>query len=375
MEAVEKLVQMGDITRHEPAGDERDSSAAGVPTELVHCITRVVSPHNPEMPVLKAMTTTACERNCGYCALRRGRDGRRVTFTPDELADGFHRLYRAGLVEGIFLSSGILGNGILAQDKIIATAEILRRKYEFTGYVHLKVMPGAEYDQVVQTMALANRVSVNLEAPSPARLNRIAPEKGFTENLLQRLQWIEEIRQQRGGCGPSSASQFVVGPAGESDVELLQATQFLHHRLALKRVYFSAFEPIPQTPLEGEAPTPPLRQHRLYQGAFLLRDYGFDVEELGFEPNGNLPLDKDPKLAWAWQHLAHQPVEVNQGDRPALLRIPGIGPKGADRILQERQRGTLRDLSDLRKIGVMVSRVAPFILLDGRRPPVQRRLW
>jgi predicted DNA-binding helix-hairpin-helix protein len=375
MDVVEKLVQMGDITRHEPAGEETACPANSVPRELIHCISRVVSPHNPQMPVLKAMATTVCERNCGYCALRRGQDGRRITFSPDEMAEGFHRLYRAGLVEGIFLSSGILGNGIIAQDRIIATAEILRWRLNFRGYMHLKIMPGAEYDQVVQTMALADRVSINLEAPTPERLERIAPGKGFTENLLQRLRWVEEIRQSRGGQGPSSASQFVVGPAGESDVELLQVTQFLHAKLGLKRVYFSAFDPIPQTPLEGERPTPAIRQHRLYQSAFLLRDYGFDVEELAFKSDGNLPSDMDPKLAWAWRQLAQNPVEINQGDRQALLRVPGIGPKGADRILRERRRGTLRDLTELRKIGVLASRAAPFILLDGHRPPVQHKLW
>lgn len=375
MNSIDKLVRMGDITRHEPAGDESACPPAGVPPELVDCISRVVSPNNPQMPVLKAMTTTVCERNCDYCALRRGRDARRITLSPDEMADGFHRLYRAGLVEGIFVSSGIVGNGVVAQDKIIATAEILRGRLDFRGYIHLKVMPGAEYDQVVRTMALADRVSVNLEAPTPERLERIAPGKGFTENLLQRLRWIEEIRQQQGGRGPSSASQFVVGPAGESDVELLQVTQYLHDRLGLKRVYFSAFDPIPQTPLEGAVPTPPIRQHRLYQGAFLLRDYGFDVEELAFESDGNLAPDVDPKLAWAWRHLLHQPVEINHGDRQALLRVPGIGPKGVDRILRERREGTLRDLTELRKIGVLASRAAPFITLDGRRPPFQRELW
>jgi predicted DNA-binding helix-hairpin-helix protein len=375
MDLVEKLVQMGDITRHEPAGEEIACPAARVPAELVHCISRVVSPSNPQMPVLKAMTTTVCERNCRYCALRRGRDTRRITFSPDEMAEGFDRLYRAGLVEGIFLSSGVLGNGVVAQDRIIATAEVLRRRLKFRGYVHLKIMPGAEYDQVVATMALADRVSVNLEAPSPERLERIAPGKGFTENLLQRLRWVDEIRQSNGGKGPSSTSQFVVGPAGESDVELLQVTQFLHGKLGLKRVYFSAFDPIPQTPLDGESPTAPIRQHRLYQSAFLLRDYGFDVEELAFEPDGNLPRDLDPKLAWAWQHLAQNPVEINLSDRQTLLRVPGIGPKGAERIVRERRRGTLRDLTELRKIGVVASRAAPFILLDGHRPPVQRKLW
>jgi predicted DNA-binding helix-hairpin-helix protein len=366
---------LGDATRHEPAGDEIPVASSRIPAELVDCITHVVSPHNRRMPVLKSMTTTACERNCAYCVFRRGRDTRRVTFSPDEMADGFFRLYRAGLVEGLFLSSGVLGNGVRAQDKIIATGEILRHKLGFKGYLHLKVMPGAEHDQVVRTMQLADRVSVNLEAPTPGRLKRIAPRKGFMDELLQRLRWTEQIRQQQGGRGPSSTTQFVVGPAGESDLELLQTTQYLHQRLGLKRAYFSRFDPTPDTPLENAPPTPPMRQHRLFQGSFLLRDYQFEVEELPFGADGNLPLNQDPKLLWAREHLNWRPVELNRASRRDLLRVPGIGPKGANRILQERRRGALRNLEELRKIGVLADRAAPFITLAGKRPPTQLPLW
>jgi predicted DNA-binding helix-hairpin-helix protein len=307
--------------------------------------------------------------------MRSGRDARRITFSPDQLADGFFRLYRAGLVEGIFLSSGILGNGVRAQDNIIATAEILRLKLDFEGYVHLKVMPGAEYDQVARTMQLADRVSVNLEAPTPQRLERIAPKKGFADELLQRLRWIEGIRQEQGGRGPSSTTQFVVGPAGESDLELLQTTQVLHQTLNLKRAYFSAFDPIPNTPLENAPATPLARKHRLFQSSFLLRDYQFEVEELPFGADGNLSLTQDPKLLWAREHLGPRPVELNYADRHDMLRVPGIGPKGANRILRERRQGTLRNLEELRKIGVLADRAAPFITLDGKRPPIQLPLW
>jgi predicted DNA-binding helix-hairpin-helix protein len=375
MDPVEKLKMLGDATRHEPAGDEVPVPCPHIPAELVDSITHVVSPHNRQMPVLKAVVTTACRRDCAYCGMRAGRDTRRITFSPDELADGCYRLYRAGLVEGLFLSSGILRDGVCVQDKIIATAEILRRRFSFQGYIHLKVMPGAEYDQVVRTMQLADRVSVNLEAPTPDRLERIAPGKGFMDELLQRLRWIEEIRQGLGGRGPSSTTQFVVGAAEESDLELLQTTHYLHQQVGLKRAYFSPFSPIPDTPLENAPPTSPERQHRLYQSSYLLRDYHFDVEELPFEQDGNLPLNQDPKLAWAREYLIWRPVELNRAGRRDLLRVPGIGPKGADRILRERRRGTLRNLEELRKIGVWAERAAPFVLLDGRRPPVQLPLF
>lgn len=375
MDPVEKLKLLDGATCHEPAGDEVPAAVPGVPADLAGCIAHVVSPRNPRMPVLKAMTTTACEYNCNYCVFRRGRDGRRVTFTPDELADGFFRLYRAGLVEGLFLSSGMVGGGIPAQDKIIATAEIIRHRMQCRGYLHLKVMPGAEYDQVVRTMQLADRVSVNLEAPNPGRLSHLAARKRFDEDLLCRLRWIEEIRADQGGRGPSSITQFVVGPAGESDLELLGTTHYLHQQLGLGRAYFAAFDPVPGTPLENAPPTSATRQRRLYQGSFLLRDYQFDVEELPFEPDGNLPLNKDPKLEWARRNLSQRPVELNRANRRDLLRVPGIGPKGAERVLRERRRGTLRDLGELRKIGVLADRAAPYITLGGRRPLVQLRLW
>jgi predicted DNA-binding helix-hairpin-helix protein len=375
MDPVEKLKILGCATRYEPAGDEVPVVTNRIPAGLRDCITHVVSPHNPRMPVLKAMTTTVCTRDCNYCGMRAGRDTRRITFTPDEIADATDRLYRAGVVEGLFLSSGVLGNGTRAQDGIIATAEILRTKYNFQGYVHLKVMPGSEYDQVVRTMELSNRVSVNLEAPTAGRLERLAPHKGFADELMQGLRWIEAIRQERNGRGPSSVTQFVVGPAGESDLELLSTTEYLHRHLKIQRAYFSAFDPIPDTPLENATPTSQVRRHRLFQSSFLLRDYQFDVEELPFGPDGNLPENQDPKLLWARTHLGEQPVEVNRAGRRDLLRVPGIGPVGAQRILRERQHGTLRDLAELRKIGVLADRAAPFITLGSKRPPVQLPLW
>ncbi|MGD2178121.1 MAG: helix-hairpin-helix domain-containing protein, partial [Anaerolineae bacterium] len=243
------------------------------------------------------------------------------------------------------------------------------------GYVHLKIMPGAERDQIEMAMRLADRVSVNLEAPNTRRLRSLAPHKTFDEELLQRLRWIEEIRRGRPGRWPSSTTQFVVGASDESDVELLTTTEFLHREVGLARTYFMRFTPVPDTPLEGHPPTSPWREHRLYQASFLLRDYGFTAEELPFDPSGNLPLQSDPKLAWARHHLTQAPVEVNTAGRQDLLRVPGIGPKGADKVLAARRQGKLRDLSELGKLGILTKRTAPFILLDGHRPPRQLSLW
>lgn len=378
MDALEKLKLLGPQTCFEPAeevnavGARATSSPA---SDLAGCIYNAVMPGGKRIALLKTLLTSACERDCFYCAFRQGRDFRRATFSPDELARLFMQLHHQGLVEGIFLSSGVAGGGPNTEDRLIATAEILRRRYDFRGYIHLKIMPGAERDQIAAAMRLANRVSVNLEAPNNRRLQLLAPHKVFAEELLQRLRWIEELRREMPGHAPSSTTQFVVGAAGESDLELLTTTEFLHRQAGLARAYFVAFTPVPGTPLENHPPTSPLREHRLYQSSFLLRDYGFTVEELPFDSEGNLPLERDPKWVWASRELTHAPVEVNTADRLTLLRIPGIGPKGAARLLEARRRGRLRELSDLRKLGIAADRAAPFILLDGHRPAYQPALW
>lgn len=341
---------------------------------------RAKMPGGKTIPLLKTLLTSACERNCYYCPFRAGRNYRRATFKPEEMANTFMDMHRAGMVEGLFLSSGIIKGGASTQDKILDTADILRNQLGFGGYVHLKIMPGAERAQVERAMQLADRLSVNLEAPNTQRLQQLAPMKQFTEELVRPLQWIEEIRRQQSprhgwnGRWPSTVTQFVVGAVGESDLELLTTAERLYQQLRLRRTYFSAFRPIPDTPLEEHAPTDPRREHRLYQASFLLRDYEFDMEEMPFNPDGNLPLDVDPKLGWAQRNLLEEPVEVNRAEREELLRVPGIGPKGAAAILAARRRGRLRELGHLRQIGVVTSRLAPFVLLDGRRPPQQLRL-
>ncbi|MCS7283835.1 MAG: radical SAM protein [Anaerolineae bacterium] len=379
MDPLEKLRILGPATCYEPAEETTPTGRAlpppqDVPTDLKGCIYYAALPGGRRVPILKTLLTSACERDCLYCAFRAGRDAPRATFNPDELARLFLQLHERGLVEGIFLSSAILGSGPQTQDRLIATAEILRRRYNFHGYIHLKIMPGAERDQVEVAMRLADRVSVNLEAPSSRRLALLAPHKEFRDELFLRLRWIAEIRREMTGRRPSATTQFVVGAAGESDLELLHATAFLYRHLGLARAYYEGFRPVPATPLEALPPTPRIRERRLYQASFLLRDYGFSVEELPLSPQGNLPLEIDPKLAWARQHLQDTPVEVNRADREALLRVPGIGPKGADRLLEARRERRLRDLGELRRLGITVERAAPFILLDGKRPARQIEL-
>jgi predicted DNA-binding helix-hairpin-helix protein len=338
-------------------------------------------PGGKTIPLLKTMLTSACERNCYYCPFRAGRNGRRVTFKPEEMAQSFMDLYRAGVVEGLFLSSGIIKGSVATQDKLNITAEILRKKHKFSGYMHLKVMPGAEKDQLREAMRYANRLSVNLEAPNDKRLAQLAPKKVFLEELVRPLQMIEEIRQTEpshlgwNGRWPSTTTQFVVGAVGETDLELLSTSEYLYKQVRIARAYFSSFRPVSDTPLAHLPPSDRLREHRLYQTSFLFRDYGFDLEDLPFTQEGNLPLEIDPKLAWAQANLQENPVELNRAERQELLRVPGIGPWGADSILSARRVGTLRAIDDLRQIGVQTKRLKPFVLLDGKRPTYQLPLW
>jgi predicted DNA-binding helix-hairpin-helix protein len=380
MDTLQRLQALSGQMHLEPA-EETGCPKIDSPGSPGGLVVNAVTPAGQPLALLKTLLTSACERDCYYCPFRAGRNFRRATLKPNEMAASFIQLKQAQIASGLFLSSGIVGGGVRTQDRLIDTAEILRRKYGYRGYLHLKIMPGAERDQVERTMQLADRVSINLEAPNTERLGRLAPRKAFLEELLEPLRWVQEIRSTRparlawNGRWPSSVTQFVVGAVGENDVELLATTEYLYTRLRLQRTYFSAFRPIEDTPLESVPPASKKRESRLYQASFLLRDYGFSLEELPFDPSGNLPAHTDPKLAWAQAHLAAQPVEINRAGREELLRIPGIGPKGAAAILNARRRGRLKDLDDLRRLGVSPARALPFILLDGRQPAHQLRLF
>lgn len=401
----EKLSLLADSTRFEPAGSEpvAESGASrsmqpakGAPIQLYEgaayqaqdrsvqperaprttlpCISEVQTPFGKK-PLLKAMVTTACERNCFYCPFRAGRSKmERVTFKPDELAQTFDTLQRASIADGLFLSSGIIKGGATTQDKIIDTAEIIRKKYRYRGYIHLKIMPGAEYDQIRRAMQLANRVSINLEGATPQRLALLAPKKDYWNELITGLQMISKLQREE-GLRASAVTQFVVGAVGDTDLELLQVSETLYQQMGLKRAYYSSFHPVEQTPLENVAPSSLKREFRLYQASFLLRDYGWSIEEMPFEEVGNLPLNIDPKMAWARAFL-QEPVEVNKATRQELMRVPGIGPKSAESIVQQRRKGTFTEISHLKHAGVRdFEKSAPYILLNGKMPAQQMELF
>jgi predicted DNA-binding helix-hairpin-helix protein len=340
-------------------------------------VSHAVLPNGKRIPLVKSLLTSACERNCYYCPFRAGRDYHRVTFTPEKMARTFMNIHNAGIAHGIFISSGVFNGGIHTQDKLIETAEILRTKLGFQGYIHLKIMPGSERAQVLRSMQLADRVSVNLEAPNTERLSKLAPRKQYMEELIQPLKWVQDIRETEPPINgwhhkwPSSTTQFVVGAANESDHELLTTTEFGYHKLGLGRVYFSPFRPIPDTPLQDAAPTNTRRELRLYQASFLLRDYGFTLDELPIDDSGFLPLDTDPKVLWANNFLSQELVELNDADFAHLLRIPGIGRKSALAIIKARKIGRLTTINDLAQLGIKIMRISPYILINGRRPPHQ----
>jgi predicted DNA-binding helix-hairpin-helix protein len=398
MDTLQKLQVLGQHMALEPA-EEADAVArptgvvaahqvaacgqtpAAVQQGVALGIQSAVMAGGKRLPLLKTLLTSACERDCYYCPFRARRNFRRVTFKPEEMARTFVALHQAGAAQGLFLSSGLAGGGVRTQDRLLDTAAILRRHHAYRGYVHLKLMPGVEREQVLQAMRLADRVSINLEAPNTERLQHLAPHKIFFAELLQPLTWAEDIRrtlparQTQRGRWPSLVTQFVVGGAGENDREILTTTAYVTQHLRLQRVYFSAFHPVPDTPMEQLPAENPWREHRLYQASLLLRDYGFALADLPFTPEHRLPLEVDPKLGWAQAHLHAAPVEVHRADRHELLRVPGIGPKGADAILRARRSGTFRDLRDLQRLGVLTSRAAPFILLNGKSPVQQLQLF
>jgi predicted DNA-binding helix-hairpin-helix protein len=329
--------------------------------------------------LFKVLQTNACRFACRYCftscAIRR----QRTTFKPDELATTFIKLDRSRRVDGLFLSSGIVPDANTTMEKLLATVERLRLRDRYTGYIHLKLIPGADFEYIERAVELADRVSLNLEAPNPERLALLAPDKEWTQSMWGRMRWAADLmrrarREGRRDVARSLTTQFVVGAAGESDRELLATVERAHRELGLWRAYFSAFHPIPRSPFAELPAEDPVRELRLYQADFMLRDYGFCYDDLPFDDQGLLPRDRTPKQAWAERHL-REPVEINRAPRSRLLQVPGIGPRTVDRIVAARRESRIRDLGQLRRLGVTVAWAAPYVLLDGRRPPLQLALW
>ncbi len=375
MDTLQKLDLLGEGAQADLACGSCGEGQKRVRDDVGRWIYPAVRPDGKTIRMLKVLQTNACEKNCYYCATRCGRAQPRTTFQPDELARVFDEIHRARLAEAIFISSGVVGGGTRTMERMIATAELLRGKYAFRGYLHLKLMPGAEAAAIERALQLADRVSVNLEAPSSEYLAKLSPTKRYAEELLAPLQLARRMIETNPALHRKTmTTQFVVGAADESDREIVATTARLYRDLALARVYFSAFQPVENTPLENHAPTPLLREHRLYQTDFLLRQYGFTFDDLIFDAAGNLPTESDPKTVWAINHPEAFPVELNRASREELLRVPGIGPRSAARILCARRTRRFRTIEQLARLGADERRAAPFVLLDGRMPPHQLAL-
>jgi predicted DNA-binding helix-hairpin-helix protein len=336
--------------------------------------------------LLRILMTNACSYNCHYCPMRRDREMPRTLLKPEELVRIFLAARQRGWCEGLFITTGIPGRPVKVMDDLICVLELLRERHHFGGYVHVKIVPGAEQAQIERLTALASRVSLNLEAPCGESLSRIAPDKSFATSLvtLQRARALvvraraEERNgrprdELRPGGTAGMTMQFVVGATPDSDRTIIAKVSDLYAGGGIHHTQFSAFRPIRDTPMEDVPATPALRELRLYQADHLMRGYGFTAQELSYDAGGNLPLSLDPKVAWAIAHPERFPVDVRTASPQDLLRVPGIGPATARRIVVERAATRLRDLADVRRLGVLTTRAAGFLMLGGRR--LQTTRW
>jgi putative DNA modification/repair radical SAM protein len=339
--------------------------AASSPLRFIY---RAALPGGGSINLFKVLLTNVCINDCAYCVNQIGRDIPRCSFQSEELARLFMELHAKRLVQGLFLSSGIGKDASRTMASMIKVVEILRHHYRFKGYIHLKILPGASFDCVEAGCQLASRVSVNIEAPTAHHLARLSRRKDLLHGILERMRWVKQLTSKDDNLVPSGQmTQFVVGAAGETDRDILQATGALYGEIGLRRVYFSAFRPITNSPLEGLHPTPPMREHRLYQVDWLLRVYGFSPGEmeLALDKGDNLSLGKDPKLVIAQKQPWLFPLDVNRADYEELLRVPGIGPASAKRIIETRQEHSIFSLQQLKKMRVVTSRALPFIWFKG----------
>lgn len=321
--------------------------------------------------LFKVLQSNLCKNDCFYCANRKSRNCLRRTSSPEQLARLFLEYYHKGWVKGLFLSSGIYPSANAAQEKMLQTILLLRKRYQYKGYIHFKILPGADLGFIAEAGQLADRLSINLEASRQSFLKDLSPNKDYNNDLALRLKKISEFHQEH-KLKSGVTTQLVVGASKEKDKQILGLSEILYRKYNLRRVYYSGFVPIAYTPLESHPPSPQLREVRLYQADFLIHRYGFTSAELIFE-DGDLNLECDPKLNWALHHSDRFPIEINNASAEELLRIPGIGRISARRIVATRQKTKLRDLKTLQKLGAVTRRARNFITLSGKYNPLGTR--
>ena len=338
----------------------------GMPDGCCHSFT----PDGRCVSLLKILLSNDCIFDCKYCMSRRSHDVPRASATPEEICELTVDFYKRNYIEGLFLSSAVHVSPDFTMEQLVRTVKLLRERYNFHGYVHLKGIPKADPLLVSEAARYADRMSYNMELPSEKSLKLLAPQKSKESLLLpmkqlQRERTVFRAEKRKGFFLPAGqTTQMIVGASPERDGQILRLTQSLYRVTGLKRVYYSSYTPVVEDALLPAVQSPALREHRLYQADWLLRFYGFDVEEL--VPEGeDLPLDVDPKCAWALRNLQYFPVEVNRAPLEMLLRVPGIGGKSAQKILSAR-RYTSLTFEHLKKMRVVLKRARHFITAGGK---------
>jgi putative DNA modification/repair radical SAM protein len=345
------------------SGRKRETPAYGLKNSYLSGIYYTWSSDGRCVPLLKILLTNYCINNCKYCINRRINDVPRAIFSPEEIAYLTVELYRKNYIEGLFLSSGIYRTPDDTMELMIRTASLLREKYLFKGYIHLKLIPGASPELIAKALKLADRVSSNLELPTEESLKKLAPEKSLPI-LLNPLKLIRELYENKEIKAPAS-TQLIIGATPDSDKVILSLAQQLYAQKMVRRVYYSAYIPVNKdSDLPAIEEPPFLREHRLYQADWLIRFYGFQVDEL-FQEEKNLDLRVDPKFSWAMRNLHFFPVEITKADYWELIRVPGIGPSSAKKIMQARKYGVLSE-EVLKKLGIPLKRAKYFITINGK---------
>jgi putative DNA modification/repair radical SAM protein len=373
----DKLALLADAAKYDAScassgSTRKDSRAGGIGSTGGSGICHSYAPDGRCISLLKILLTNFCVYDCAYCINRRSSNVQRARFSVEEVVRLTLDFYKRNYIEGLFLSSGIIRNPDYTMEELVRVARALREDHHFRGYIHLKTIPDASQELVEEAGRYADRISINVELPTDAGLKDLAPEKqgqSIRRAMAGMRLRIDEARaeKKRHRFAPAGQStQMIVGADGADDRTILAASASLYSSYGLRRVYYSAFSPIPDASAKLPLKAPPLRrEHRLYQADWLFRFYGFGIEELLPEHSGQmLDLDLDPKLAWALKNRGFFPVDLNRSSREQLLRVPGLGVRSVDCLVRLRRHRAVR-LQELSRLGVSVSKVAPFVVGSG----------
>ncbi len=380
----DKLAILSDAAKYDAScassgGEKRDSRKGGVGSSGGSGICHAYSPDGRCISLLKILMTNFCIFDCAYCINRVSSNVERACFSVDEVVTLTLEFYRRNYIEGLFLSSGIIRSPDQTMADMVRIVRTLRQNHGFRGYIHLKTIPDASPDLIREAGLYADRLSINVELPQDASVRQLAPEKRpeTIRAAMAQVRLEGEAAKERSHTGKRPArfapagqsTQMIIGADGTDDVTILKSSTRLYAGYKLRRVYYSAFSPIPDASSVLPLVQPPLlREHRLYQADWLLRFYGFSAEEITTGTNaGHLDLEIDPKLAWALQHRGLFPVEVNRAGRDMLLRVPGLGTRTVDRIVAARRTRSMR-YEDLVRMGALMKKARPFITLPGWSP-------